>query len=108
MKTRIKRLTTCLPARQVTLLTMPGFARACSMLCIGITLLTINPCLAQNGDPPPPPGEHGQNGNQPPGGGAPITGGIGILLAMGAAYSGKKVWYFHLADRRVRKRKPAN
>jgi hypothetical protein len=80
MKTRIKRLT------------MPGFARACSMLCIGITLLTINPLSAQNGDPPPPPGEHGQNGNQPPGGGAPITGGIGILLALGAAYGGKKIY----------------
>jgi hypothetical protein len=75
-----------------TLLTMPGFARACAMLCIGITLLTINPLSAQNGDPPPPPTEHGENGNQVPGGGAPITGGIGILLALGAAYGGKKVY----------------
>jgi hypothetical protein len=72
---------------------MPGFARACSILIIGtITLLTINPISAQNGDPPPPPGEHGQNGNQPPGGGAPIAGGMGILLALGAAYGGKKVY----------------
>jgi len=59
-----------------------------------IALLTINPTatFAQNGDPPPPPGEHGENGNQVPGGGAPIGGGIGILLALGAAYGGKKVW----------------
>lgn len=59
-----------------------------------ITLLTISPLVlnAQGGNPPPPPGEHGQNGNQPPGGGAPIAGGIGILLALGAVYGGKKVW----------------
>jgi hypothetical protein len=60
-----------------------------------ITLITINPLSAQNGDPPPPPGEHGQTGNQPPGGGAPITGGIGIFLVLGAVYGGKKVWDFN-------------
>jgi hypothetical protein len=73
-----------------------------------ITLITINPLSAQNGDPPPPPGEHGQTGNQPPGGGAPIAGGIGILLALGAAYGGKKVWGFHHAGKHVGKRKPTN
>ncbi len=39
---------------------------------------------------PPPPGGHGGGGNQPPVG-APIDGGLGILLAMGAAYGGKKL-----------------
>lgn len=62
------------------------------LILTAIHLASINPLSAQNGDPPPPPGEHGQNGNQPPGGGAPITGGIGILLALGAAYGGKKVY----------------
>ncbi len=81
MKTLIKTAATLL---------MPGFARACTMLCIGaITLFTINPLSAQNGDPPPPPGEHGQNGNQPPGVEAPIAGGINILLAPGTAGGGK-------------------
>jgi hypothetical protein len=47
---------------------------------------------AQDPLPPPPPG-HNSSGNVP-GGGAPITGGIGILLALGAAYGGKKVWDF--------------
>jgi hypothetical protein len=42
--------------------------------------------------PPPPPGGHGQGGNQPAGGGAPIGSGIGILLALGAAYGGKKIY----------------
>jgi len=57
-----------------------------------LVLITINPINAQNGDPPAPPGEHGQTGNQPPGGGAPIGSGVGILLALGAAYGGKRVF----------------
>jgi len=44
--------------------------------------------------PPPPSGGHGAGGNQPAngGGGAPIGGGLGILLALGAAYGGKKLY----------------
>ncbi|MBZ0242763.1 MAG: hypothetical protein K8F24_06090 [Bacteroidales bacterium] len=43
--------------------------------------------------PPPPGGGHGAGGNQPAGGGnAPIGGGLGILLALGAAYGGKKLY----------------
>lgn len=38
---------------------------------------------------PPPPGEHGGDGNQQP---APIGGGLLILLALGAAYGAKKVY----------------
>jgi hypothetical protein len=63
---------------------------------ITITLLTINLSLAQT--PPPPNGgnnpNQGGNNNTPVGGGAPIAGGIGILLALGAAYGGKKVYDF--------------
>jgi hypothetical protein len=61
---------------------------------ITITLLTINFSLAQT--PPPPNGGEtpGQGGNTPVGGGASIAGGIGILLALGAAYGGKKVYDF--------------
>ena len=44
-------------------------------------------------EPPPPPPDHGSGGNVP-GGGAAITGGIGILLALGAAYGGKKVYEY--------------
>jgi hypothetical protein len=72
---------------------MPGFARACSILIIGtITLLTINPLSAQNGEPPPPPGEHGQNGSQPPGGGAPVGNGLTLLLMLSGGYT---VWRLH-------------
>ncbi len=42
--------------------------------------------------PPPPPSGHGSGGNQPAGGGAAIGGGIGILMALGAAYGGKKIY----------------
>ena len=55
---------------------------------ITIILLTINVSLAQ--DPPPPPG-HGTSGNVP-GGGAPIGSGLLVLIALGAAYGGKKVF----------------
>ncbi len=44
-------------------------------------------------DPPPPPGGgHGQGGNQTPGGSAPLTGGIALLVTFGAAYGAKKVY----------------
>lgn len=61
-----------------------------------IALFTINPAatFAQNGDPPPPPGGHGQNGNQVPGGGAPVGCGLMVLTALSAAYGGKKVYNF--------------
>lgn len=43
--------------------------------------------------PPPPPGDHGGDQNVPAnGGGAPIGGGIAILLTLGAAWGGKKVY----------------
>ncbi len=42
-------------------------------------------------DPPTPPGEHGQSGNGSPAG-APIDGGLSILLAMGGAYGARKLY----------------
>ena len=46
--------------------------------------------FAQPPSPPPVPGNHGQNGAPPVG--APIDGGLGILLALGATYGGRKVY----------------
>jgi hypothetical protein len=58
-----------------------------------LTLFTLNSILLfSQGAPPPPPDGHGSSTNQDPGGGAPIGSGVGILLALGAAYGGKKVW----------------
>jgi hypothetical protein len=61
-----------------------------------IALLTIFPIAspAQNGDPPPPPAEHGENGNQLPGGGAPIGSGPVLLISLAAGYGGKKAYDF--------------
>ena len=61
-----------------------------------LTLFTLNSILLfAQGAPPPPPDGHGSTTNQDPGGGgAPIGSGLGILLALGAAYGGKKVWDF--------------
>lgn len=42
--------------------------------------------------PPPPSGGHGQGGNQTAGDSAPIGSGIAILLSLGAAYGGRKVY----------------
>jgi len=42
-------------------------------------------------DAPPPPAEHGQDGNQD-GRGAPIGGGLFILLGLGAVYGGRKLY----------------
>ena len=36
-------------------------------------------------DSPPPPPSHGQTGNQVPGGGAPIGGGLFLLIGLAAA-----------------------
>ncbi len=44
--------------------------------------------------PPPPPPGHGSTGNQT-GGNAPIGGGLFILIGLGAAYGGVKVFSNH-------------
>jgi len=53
---------------------------------------TINNVLADDPTaPPPPPGAHGASGDQP-GNGAPIDGGLSVLLVLGAAYGAKKIY----------------
>lgn len=46
--------------------------------------------LAQ--DPPEPPGEHGSNQDLPPGGTAPVGAGTLLLIGLGAAYGGKRLY----------------
>lgn len=43
--------------------------------------------------PPDPPGDPGVGGD-PVGGGAPVGSGIAILLSLGAAYGGRKVYKY--------------
>ena len=44
--------------------------------------------------PPPPPGDHGQNTNQPagPGGSAPIGSAVALMIGLFGAYGAKKAW----------------
>jgi hypothetical protein len=69
-----------------------------SLILIFNILSSNNTTVAQVPPPPPPNGGpsngHGLGGNQPAGPGAPIGGGLEVLLALGALYSGKKVYTF--------------
>ena len=68
------------------------------ILATALFLASTTALLAQV--PPPPPSGHGSGGNQPAGGGAPIGSGIAILLSLGAAYGGKKVYDFRKKEAR--------
>lgn len=60
-----------------------------------IAIIILSPIIL-NAQPKPPQAGHGtqqnQPGHQPIGGGAPIDGGLSILLLLGAAYGGSKVY----------------
>ena len=63
------------------------------IITTAIFIFAINALSVQAGSPPPPPPGHSTTGNVP-GGGAPIGSGVVILLVLGAAYGGKKVYDF--------------
>lgn len=52
-------------------------------------------------DPPTPPADPSSSGGQPVG--APIDGGLGILMAMGVAYGGRK--YYQARKEKKKKEK---
>jgi len=66
-------------------------------LLIGLMLAITVSAFSQ--DPPPPSPNDGlnpvSNGNKAVGSSAPIADGLGILLALGAAYGIKKVYQFN-------------
>ncbi|MEI7492533.1 MAG: hypothetical protein WCK92_14125 [Bacteroidota bacterium] len=61
---------------------------------IYFSLITVFVCLSMavlaDGPGPPPPPPNPAGGGDPVG--APIDGGLGILIAMGAAYGGRKYY----------------
>jgi len=61
------------------------------ILIVVLTASSIS-LFAQAG-PPEPPGDPNAGGG-PVGGGAPIGSGIAILLSLGAAYGGRKVYQY--------------
>jgi len=56
-------------------------------------LFVANPVIA---DSPPPPPAHGQTGNEVPGGGASIGGGLLILTALALGYAAKKYYDYKI------------
>ncbi|RLD85433.1 MAG: hypothetical protein DRJ09_12925 [Bacteroidetes bacterium] len=62
---------------------------------IRFSIITILTLFASVGftQPPPPPSDagHGASGNQT-GGNAPVGGGLFILMGLGAAYGGRKLY----------------
>ena len=61
------------------------------LLTISILFLIIPTFISAQGIPDPPD-SHGETGDRPPGGNAPIASGITILLTLGAAYGGRKTY----------------
>ncbi len=61
-----------------------------SIILAAVLGLTISSATYAQAPPPPPP-DHGSTGNQN-GGNAPIGSGLLILLGLGAAYGGKKLY----------------
>ena len=57
----------------------------------GLFILSLSIGAMAQTDPPDPPAGHGESDDQPAGN-APIGGGVFILLGLGAAYGGKKVF----------------
>ncbi len=67
-----------------------------SIFTLIIILLFSIGVSAQN--PPDPPGGHGEENDQEPGGSAPVDGGVFMLLGLGALYAGKKVYELKTAE----------
>lgn len=59
------------------------------ILLIGFSFTGLE-LMSQN--PPEPPGDGHGNDNNLPGGGAPLGSGLAILLFMGSAYGGYKIY----------------
>lgn len=66
--------------------------KSINLLIITLFLFfSLSTLTAQPGGPPEPPDNHGESGDQNPGGNAPLGGGVFILLGLGAAYCATRV-----------------
>jgi hypothetical protein len=63
--------------------------KAIKTIILFLFITIVNPSHSQT-DPPGMPGNYGGGNDEVPGGGAPIGGGILILISMSAAYLIKK------------------
>ena len=69
---------------------MKSLKKTIAIATLIISIIIPFTAISQTG-PPDPPGEHGSSEDQPPAG-APIGGGLFILLGFGAVYGGKKLY----------------
>jgi len=60
------------------------------LILAGTIVLFLSFGMMAQTDPPDPPGEHGSDQDQHAG--APLSGGLLILLSAGLAYGGKKLY----------------
>lgn len=51
-----------------------------------VTMWFSWPVMGQNGEPPPPPDQHGSQLDMPPGGGVPIGSGVLWLITLAGLY----------------------
>ena len=70
---------------------MKNIIKSLAVLSLLMFGMLISDAVYADPPAPPPPGGHGESTNQEPAG-APIDGGLGILLAMGAGYGGFKLY----------------
>ncbi|MCK9422758.1 MAG: hypothetical protein M0Q38_09175 [Bacteroidales bacterium] len=68
---------------------MKNIIKFLTLLSLIICAIFITKPLKAN--PPDPPAHHGETTNQDPAA-APIDGGLGILLLLGAGYGGRKLY----------------
>lgn len=78
---------------------MKRIVKAVLLIGLFLFLLVSSARVMAQGAPPPPPAEgHGMSGDLPAGGNAPIGGGLVMMLLMGAAYAGKKIYNLKTED----------
>ena len=63
-----------------------------NILKVFVVLLFVGGSFTVSAQPPPPPAGSGNDSTNKLGGNAPIGGGLFILLGLGAAYGGRKVY----------------
>lgn len=75
------------------------------LIIAGIFFLFLSLGVFAQG-PPPPPDDHGSEVDDEVGGGAPISGGVFMLLALGAGYGGKKIYDLKKKKKLVSEKNP--
>lgn len=68
------------------------------LILAGVFFLFLSLGVMAQGGPPDPPGDHGDDQDQP-GGGAPIGTAIYLLIGLAGGYGAKKVYHLQKNDK---------